>query len=587
MVTRKLRILLAIPLALAAFPVASIRAAEDPAWKRAPAIPAESELFDDRVRGPEAHFLLDGRHAFLAGREFYQALGEPNHFLWPAHPYLRTLPDRRWLRDSAEYTASMRVGNEIGDPLFHELQSTDGKSNRTPLTDGAITWSPTGEWSVHADLEQNDHFSFRTYPARIALVGESRREKLSYIGGNLPPLSALAMGGAMHRHGGLLAIQANRGWWWTASPVSGMPYAWEGWNADFHTRAGDDFDLSLVDQSWESAAPGTFQSARWRRTELTLGFGGKGPGGWRYRLELGGQRRTLYADSAFFKFEEDTYPWRFRYRQVWSPEAGSLFRLENQGFLGTRDRMFSAQHGVEFRETFGKHVLSQGLKGYYRHPFSSYREPEEILNADTTWVAALDPATHARGFSGSLEYRHKRERFEGALSGHYAMEWGVPVFDGAVVDTLEGLLIRAGTLQGSAHQYSNFGGRADAAGALWNPAFWRFEAGWRGFAGEEKNRIEYRPSPWWAGLGLGVELPSDLKMETLVHWVGAKEVRGWGEDFETPAHLEGNAALVQSLFDDRLELSAALLHAFGDAVQEHPNGNPLLFRIVVGVEGWF
>jgi hypothetical protein len=142
-------------------------------------------------------------------------------------------------------------------------------------------------------------------------------------------------------------------------------------------------------------------------------------------------------------------------------------------------------------------------------------------------------------------------------------------------------------LRGSDHHYSNYGGRADAAGSLWNPAFWRFEAGWRGFAGEEADRMEYRPSPWWAGLGLGVEFPSDLKVETLVHWVGPKEVRGWGEDFETPAHFESNAALVQSLFDERLELSASLLHAFGDAVQEHPNGNPLLFRIVVGVEGWF
>jgi hypothetical protein len=556
-------------------------------WKEAPEIPAESDLLRDRVRDPQRHFLQDGQHAFVAGREFHQAFGDPQTFLWPLNPYQKILPDRRWLRDSAECTYSMKVGNEVGDPLFHELEADREWGNRTPLTAGALTWSPTGDWSLHAGLDQNDHFSFRTYPDRLALVGEKRREELSFIGGNLPPQSLAQAGGAWLQHGGIIAAQANRGWWWTNSPVSGMPYAWKGFNAEIYSRAGDDFDMSLVDQSWESAAPGSFQASRWRRTEVNLGFGGGGSGGWRWRLELGGQRRTLYSDSAFVRFQEDIFPWRFRYRQVWSPEAGSFLKLENQGFLGNRDRMFSAQHLLDLKETWGRHTLGQGLKGYYRHPFPSYREQTEILNADTTWTAMLDPATHARGLSGSGEYRYARDRFEASLSGHYAVEWGIPIFRGSVVDTLETLLIRSGTLVGSDHHYTNFGGELEAAGAIWGPAFWRFQAGLRGFEGAEADQVEYRPSPWWTALSLGADLPSDLRLEALVHWVGPKEVRGWGETYEVPSHLEGNTALVQRLFEDRLKLSASFLHAFGDAVQEHPNGNPLVFRIMVGVEGYF
>ena len=64
-------------------------------------------------------------------------------------------------------------------------------------------------------------------------------------------------------------------------------------------------------------------------------------------------------------------------------------------------------------------------------------------------------------------------------------------------------------------------------------------------------------------------------------------MRGWGPVFEVPDHLEGNLALNQVLFDDRLKLSASLLHAFGEEILEHPNGNPLIFRILVGMEGSF
>ena len=585
---RTLAAALALGPAIGPAPAAGATAAGPaPAWESPPVIPAESDLFLDRMADPGYHFLLDGQHALMAGRDFHQVFGEANHFLWPAHPWLRLLPDRRWFGDSTAWTFRAQVGNEVGDPLLRELDGEDAEGNRTPYTAGSLTFSPTGEWSLNAGLDQNDHFSQRTFPARMSIVGKQRRDDLAWIGGNLPPKSAAQFGAAMHRHGGMIAAQFNRGWWWTNSPVSGMPYAWEGFNAEFHTRAGDDFDLTLADQSWESPAPESFQASRWRRTEITLGVAGGGPGGWRWRLEVGGQRRSLWSDSAFRRFEENTYPWRFRYRQRWSPEAASFFRLENQGNLGARERLFSFQHASELRETFGPSQLSQTLRVYYRNPFGSYIEPTEILNADTSWTAVLDPASHARGFSGGGEYRFKKSFLLASVSGYYAMEWGLPVFRGAVVDSLDGLLIRSGVLRGVDEPVAGYGGKAQLGGPLWPTASWRLQGGIRGAHGETADSLEIRPSPWWLGAGLAFEFPSDLRVDGILHWVGPKEVRGWGPDFEVPSHLEGNVALVQSLFDGRMDLWVSLLNAFGEDVLEHPNGNPLVFRILVGAKGSF
>ena len=564
-------------------------AAEPPAsWEKPSVIPAESDLFQDRLADPQQHFLIDGQQAFLSGREFYQAMGENTSLLWPAHPFFRLLPDRRWLQDTSQIAFKALVGNEVGDPLLQELdQEGSTWSNHTPATLGSVTWSPTGDWSAHAALDQNDHFSQRTFLSRLALVGKERQEELSWIGGNLPPKSQIQLGAAFRRYGGIMAAQFNRGWWWTTSPVSGQSYAWEGFNADFHYRIGDDFDLSLVDQSWESPAPGSYQAARWRRTEITLGFSGSSPGGWVYRLELGGQRRALNADSSFVNFEENRYPWRFRYRQNWSPEGASPLKMETQGAFGLRERMISAQHATDIRWTWGKHQLGPTVKGYYRNPLSGYREPFEILTPDTAWSALLQPGRHARGWTGIGEYRFKQANFQVTLSGFHAMEWGVPVFRGSVVDTQEGVLIRSGVLEGSDHLFRTFGGKLQAGGSLGKPANWRMQGGWRGFEGSEADSLEFRPSPWWMGGGLGLTFPSDLRIEGMIHWMGPKEVRGWGPVFEVPSHFEGNAALVQSLFDDRLELSAGFLHAFGDDILEHPNGNPLRFRILAGAKGAF
>jgi hypothetical protein len=557
------------------------------AWEKPPAFPAESQLFHDRLSNPHNHFLIDGEHAFVSGDEFHRLHAEAPYFLWPAHPWMRILPGRGWLRDTTAYAFSGLVGNEVGDPLLGELSEPGARGNRTPATLGGFTWSPTGEWGVHAGLDQNDHFSYRNFGARRALARVDRAEDLSWIGGNLPPRSQLQLGAALRRHGGLMAGQFNRGWWWTTSPVSGQSYAWEGFNADFLYRMGDDFDILLTDQSWETPVTGTFHSARWRRMEVNMGFSGASPGGWRWRLETGWVRRDLYADSAFPTFEENRYLSRFRYRRAWAPEGTLPLRLETQGFLAYQEKMFAAQQATDLRFNFGKHSLGPGVKAYWRNPLGSYRDPVEFLAADSGLPAVFEPAKHARGATGTGEYRYRRDSFLASLGGFYALEWGAPIFRGSVVDTVDDVLLRSGVLGGSDHHLATYGGTLEAGGAAGSPAWWRVRGGLRGRQGRDEGSVEYRPSPWWVGGGLGLALPSGLRLEGNVHYMGPKEVRGWGPVFRVPARPEGNAGAVQSFFEDRLEVTASLLHAFGDDMREHPNGNPMRFRILVGARGAF
>jgi hypothetical protein len=69
--------------------------------------------------------------------------------------------------------------------------------------------------------------------------------------------------------------------------------------------------------------------------------------------------------------------------------------------------------------------------------------------------------------------------------------------------------------------------------------------------------------------------------------VGPKEVRHWGPVFKVDSHLENHVSLSQTLFSEKLKLTVAALHAFGDDFREHPNGNPVRFRVAAGLDGTF
>ncbi|MEO7425576.1 MAG: hypothetical protein ABI036_10345 [Fibrobacteria bacterium] len=567
---------LSLPLPLL-LPLFAAAADAPPAWEapgKNPGVAAESDFFRDRMQEPQNHFLLNGREGFIAGAEFYQQNGESAPLLWSSHPFLRYGTDRSWQNDTTALSVRAQGGNEIsGEPT-------------SPYAYGEMGWRVLEGLRLHGGLDQNGLYSQSTLADRQSRIRADRKGKaeLAWIGSDLPIKSQANIGASFERRGGTLAAQYNQGGWWTTSPVSGLAYPWTGFNADFSYKAGEDFDLTLVEQQWDSPSPYQFYRAHWRRSEINMSFLGSSEGAWLWRLDIGYQRRALSSQGAFADFVEKTYPFRFKYRQDWSAPDSLPFRMLSQGSFGYRDGLFQVSHGSEFRETVGAHQPMQFLRAYYRHPFKSYVVPSEQLTSDSTFTAESHPGQQSRGFAAGAEYREVRAHFLVGVSGEYAMEWELPIFALGRLDTLNGLTRRQGSYQGSDYFLQNAGGKIFASGE-WGNANWRGQAGLRRFFGEDADDIEFLPSPWWISGGGGWTFPGKTRLDAQVAYLGPKEIRGWGPVFKVESHVENNISLAQPLFSDRLRLTASALHAFGTDLREQPNGNPMRFRVMAGIEG--
>ena len=561
---------------LAFFPAAAAHAADaPPAWDKPAAIPAESDFLRDRLDNPQNHFLLNGQEGFISGREFYQAQGDGVPFLWTTQPFLRYGTDRGWESDTTLLTYRASGSNEIADPA----------TPTSPYFLSEAGWSPLEGLRLHAGLEQNGLYSQQTFPGRKALSASGNDDRNAWIGRDLPLRSLANVGGAFERRGSTMAAQYNQGWWWTTSPASGQAYAWDGFNAELLYKAGEDFDLTLVEQQWDSPSPFQYYKSHWRRSEITMSFLGSSEGSWLWRLDLGYQRRAMNSQGVFAQFEEKTYPVRFKYRQDWTAPDSIPFRMLSQGSLGIRDRVFNIQHSSEFRENFGTHQPMQFIRGYYRHRMEDYTEATENLTPDSLFTAGSRPGSQARGWTGGAEYREVRKRFQVGLGADYAMEWELPLFRLGILDTIGEDLRRQGQYTGSDYLLQNASGRVFASGVLTDKGTWRLLAGMRAFWDHDARVIEFLPSPWWAQGGAGWGFPTKTHLDVQASLVGPKEVRGWGPVFKVPSHWENHISLIQPLFSDRVKLSLSGLHAFGEDIQDQPNGNPVRFRILAGIEG--
>jgi hypothetical protein len=251
--------------------------------------------------------------------------------------------------------------------------------------------------------------------------------------------------------------------------------------------------------------------------------------------------------------------------------------------------MFLAQHGTEFRHSTGPHQPMEYLKAYYRYPFKGYTLATEQLSADSQFVALYRPGKQSRGWVGGAEFREVRDHFLIGIGGNYAMEWGLPLFEGGIFDTLAGGLIRRqGELRGSEYVLQNATGKVFASGPITSQGNWRVQAGMRQFWGHEADSMEYLPSPWWVLGGVGKGFTSKAgktRLDLQVSYMGPKEIRGWGPVFEVPDHFEGQLTASQTLFSDQWKITLLGMHTLGEEIQEHPNGNPLQFRLAAGIEG--
>lgn len=558
---------------------AALAADAPPAWERHGGVPAENAFLLDRNHEPENHFLLNGEEGFVAGRDFYQNVGDFTPFLWPTHPFLHYGPDPRWETDSAMLSYSATGANAPGE-------------GASPFVQSEVAWSPMDALRLHASLDQNALYSQATLPFRKFMSTAENKGDWAWFGGDGPIRSQAAVGGAYLRRGTIMALQANQGWWWTTSPVTGQVYPWTGTNFDLRFFDGEGFSLSLVEQQWDSPSPFEFYRSNWRRSELNMSFQGSSEEAWKWQLDLGYERRSMTSQGAFREFEEKSYPFRFRYLEDWTAPDSMPMRMVSQGSLGYREGLFLAQHGTEFHEGFGPHQPLQYLKGYYRYAFRGYNAPTEYLSADSlaAVTGGFEPGKQNRGLVAGAEYREVRKHFQVGLGAEYAMEWELPLFHGSVLDTTAGNILREGRYLGSDYWVANATGKVFASGELGKDGDWKAQAGYRRFGGHDADSLEFLPSPWWLSAGAGYELAwvaGKARLDGQAAYVGPKEVRHWGPLFKVASHWENQFSLSQTLFTDKLKLTLLAMHAFGEDIREQPNGNPVRFRVAAGLDGSF
>lgn len=526
---------------------------------------AFSPLFAFGIYGQEAQnrFLIDGTQGFIAGREFYQRQSDffAANFIWLNEYRLPFGPDRTWQDDTLPIIFRKKGGGEIRDV--------------TSIFSSDMAYEVLDGLRLHVGADKQEE-----YPAY---------ERPAYRQVN---------GGAAYAHrGAVIALQANAGYWYSASPVSGRVYPWEGYNTELLYKVADDFDLSLVDQELDTRFTRPFYRAHWSRSELKMSFPGTSEGNWTWRLDLGFQRRQMSSDSLFQHFLEQSYPLKFHYHEVWQAPDSIPLTLISSGSLGVRDRIISVHHNTDFKEAIGTHHFKEMFKGYYRYTMEGYHVPEENFVQDSNVSATAIPGQQPRGFSSELEFKEKHKRIEVGMSGIYAMEWELPVFELVDLDTMGGKLERSGGYVASNYFLQNGSVRVFANGSFGShidsvvmKPHWTAQAGWRNFWGHDVNQMEFKPSEEWAGTGVTGQLPWNIEMATQLNYLSDKEVRGWGPVYTVPGHVENEVAVSQEYFKNgasRLKLMASLLHAFGKDIRERPNGNALHYRVLIKIDGAF
>jgi hypothetical protein len=553
---------------------------------------AESAYLDHRLSQPQSHFLLDGLQGFIADPEFYSAQADESVFLWYGHPFLKYGNDRAWVSDSGNLIARANLGNEIGDGMLQDLTESRSlaKDNRTPLTAGEISWLAKPGLRLHASLDQNDHFSYSSLPGRIDMIGESQRDEMAYIGGNVPLKSQVSGGVAFTQDGGLWAGQFNQGFWWTTSPLSGRSYPWKGRNADFFFKPNSSLEFFLLNEDWRSPAPGKFFQASWHRSEFGASLSCEQDCSWNWNLVAGVQHRELQSDSIFNAFYEWNLPIRFTSERAWTLDRLDRIKLSSVGNAGIRDRMLLIRQNTVAKASVDSHLSQMSLQTYIRHRLKGFVVPVEFFPEDSTWLAVSNPGKYSSGLSYALNYTEKGKIVDIGLAMNYALEWAAPIFQTEFLEYRNGQTLRSGSYNGSSYVLQNGSTKAFLTGSFGSMGLiqnWKLDVGMREFWGRDAAAMEFLPSRVWAG-GAGTwNFPSDLEVDFQVHFIGKKEVRGWGPVFKVPAHFENNLAIHQRLLDNSMKLSFSALHAFGDDIREQPNGNPLRFRVLAGLEAQF
>ena len=533
---------------------------------------AESPALQSRLRRPWNQFLLDGQTSYAVGDLFYADKRFSSEERFSLMPEFQVIPDLSE-NDSTRAALALYGGEELRDNLFGD--------NQAPYFRGKTQVRVAEHGHLALEGEQNDLYSQENYPRRALVLGNVKSVDASWLGANLPAESFWRAGGKLTRRGGTAQVGHARGFIWGRSNLTGESYPLEANGTEALVGSEDGLRLRFRAYEYNGLSDRAAYAPKASFSDVGLATGGEG-GDWNYGMEWSYRKRLVERGSAWRPMDRISYPWAFHGGKGWKDDD-SLWKIKTGLAWEYDEGVLTSKVMAKAGENWRKHFFTQEMRGYHRHPFGDSDYIAETTAGFPTPGAGYQVPRLARGGGAVIGYVFRDSLWEAGVSGAGTLEWGTPVFSGTSQRPLgqpeDFWLSRSGEYRGSDYMLGRWQSSFFVEGCVGNRLRLKATGGWQMFTGEEADRLEFLPAPFYAEVQGKLKLFTGLGLEARVQAMAAKQYNGFGISMRVPPHLENGMAVEQMAFGDKLRLRWALFQAFCDGFSEHPLGNPVKLRM--------
>jgi hypothetical protein len=470
------------------------------------------------------------------------------------------------------------MGNEVGDPLYSELNPNVKVQNRTPMIGFSIFYpDDDGEWQ--ASFEQVDHFGTKDKVYREGVIDEEvdvkevNESPRAWFGLNLPHFSFLNFGRNYHSKNYSHSMFFKKGWFWAQNPYTGAEVPTE-LNQMASILSSGGFRFEHVIQKFVESPKG-LTNEYWANDAKVVW---KGRVGFRKGLSLGGHvnYNSNIDDHAhlipFFNLDYGTEQFKF---------VG-----ENGGGLD----FFYTKDTLKWQVGKDSSLMDLKAKSYVNWSFTSSNHLNPMLTK-----SQFTHGKSYRAFQSSKAWFHfgmKSGSFKKInLLGHdLKVDFWLESYlhKNALyfkVDSLKeesGRILRDGHFENLSSDLFGLKGNVFFDFELMDSLDVNLSITGEDFYGQGWKKIDFRPPRKNASLGIKYKLMTGLQI--FPTWVYQSDyyVRGWGASFKVKEHIESNIKIEQVLIAKKWSVSLHMLNYLETGIKEHPNGAPNRFRVFVG-----
>jgi len=472
----------------------------------------------------------------------------------------------------------IQTGNEVGDPLFQELdENYETESNRTPMTELILYTPEMYGWKLFGGLEQVDHFCSGDMAYKKKLLDRQNEtfdaSPYAWFGENYPQYSSLIAGGTKTFKKGSAQFSHRSGWLWLNLKGSGrlLPYknrvsqvelTVNNWRIasrfNWKRYLGDDtlrhYSSYTTDYMFE------YHSHISKQTTHRIGVD----------MSLRGNNEIIEYASPYIVIPYALFEYSDKKSLTLKNTLsfnGTYFLLRDSLMIRTRDTLSGAG--------FSAYVTNQ------INPRDDYRELPTIGYSDTTQI------DHQK-----LMHMYSAEGFFGESIGMmqwqiYASPWMVlnPHYF-SLIDTVSdsGYILRKGSytshngyawgLKSSVKTLVEPVERVSLSGNVQLQRYW----------GSARSSLDFLESELSAIIAASYRTSLNLELSVNSIFMTRRYLNNWGpEPVEISGGWEHNVSLKQLFFDEKLSLWFSALNIGASELKEHPNGAFDRFRLIAGM----